>query len=147
MKKIFFALSGLSLLACAATATAGDEATYPTCISFAPAGYCDGMEFDSKTNATWHNYDCAGSQGAQTRAKYKTGRVHTFCDGRAGCQPAAVNGWDSFTWRFNLAASTGTLTGMIGGSQVTLQQDIPVAITQGACDFARTQGGVSSLSQ
>ena len=87
MKKILF---GLSLLACAAAATAADEAPLAGahCISFAPAGFCDGMEYDSKTSATWHNYDCAGSQGLQTKANYKKGK--TFCDGTAGCNPAAV---------------------------------------------------------
>lgn len=145
MNKILFALSGLSLLACAATATAAEDGTYPRCISFSPAGFCDGMEFDAKTDATWHNYDCAGSQGAQTSEKYKGKKVHTFCDGTAGCEPAAVNGWDSFTWRFNLMASTGTLTGVTGGQVFVLQQDMPVAITQGACDFSRVKGGVSSM--
>ena len=143
MKKILF---GLSLLACAAAATAADEAPLggAHCISFAPAGFCDGMQYDSKKSATWHNYDCAGSQGVQTKANYAKGK--TFCDGTAGCNPAAVYGWDSFTWKFDLTASTGTLTGMTGGTKVVLQQDIPVAITKGACDFSKTQGGgVSTL--
>ena len=145
MREILLALSGLSLLACAATANAADEGSYPVCISFAPAGYCDGMEFDAKTDATWHNYDCAGSEGAQTMEKYKGKKVHTVCDGAAGCNPAAAYGWDSLVWRFNLAASTGTLTGFTGGQKEVLQQDIPVSITSGACDFSRVQGGVSSL--
>jgi len=144
MKKILF---GLSLLACAAAATAGDEAALAGahCISFAPAGFCDGMEYDSKKKATWHNYDCGGSQGLQTKANYKKGT--TFCDGTQGCNPAAAYGWDSFSWKFNLAASTGTLTGISGGQKQVLQQDIPVGITAGACGFSEAQGGVSSLSR
>jgi len=144
MKSILF---GLSLLACAAAATAADEAPLAGvhCISFAPAGFCDGMEFDSKKSATWHSYDCAGSQGVQTKANYAKGK--TFCDGTAGCNPAAFYGWDSLSWKFNLTASTGTLTGMLGGQKQVLQQDIPVGITKGACDFSQAQGGVSSLSR
>jgi hypothetical protein len=144
MNKVLF---GLSLLACAAAATAADEAPLAGahCISFAPAGFCDGMEFDSKTNATWHNYDCAGSQGVQTTANYKKGK--TFCDGTQGCNPANIYGWDNFKWKFNLTNSTGTLTGETGGQKVVLQQDIPVGITKGACDFSQSQGGVSSLAR
>ena len=144
MKKI---LLGLSLLACAAVATAADEAPLAGahCISFAPAGFCDGMQYDSAKSATWHNYDCAGSQGVQTKANYRKGK--TFCDGTQGCNPAAAYGWDSFTWKFDKAASTGTLTGMTGGTKVVLQQDIPVEITKGACNFSQAQGGVSSLSR
>ena len=144
MKKILF---GLSLLACAAAAPAADT-VFPgvTCISFAPAGFCDGMEYDKAKKATWHNYDCAGSQGKQTRALYPIHTV-TRCEGAKGCNPAAINGWDSFKWRFDLKASTGTLTGMLDGTKYTLQQDIPVGITKGACDFSQAKGGVSSLSR
>ena len=144
MKKILF---GLSLLACAAAASAANEAPLGGvhCISFAPAGFCDAMQYDSAKSATWHNYDCAGSQGVQTTANYKKGK--TFCDGTAGCEPAAGNGWDSFTWKFDKANNTGTLTGITGGQKIVLQQDIPVAITKGACPFNRTQGGKSSLSR
>jgi hypothetical protein len=144
MKSILF---GLSLLACAAAATASDEAPLGGvhCIAFSPAGFCDGMEFDANKNATWHNYDCAGSQGAQTSANYKKGK--TFCDGSQGCNPANVYGWDSLSWKFNLTASTGTLTGVTGGQKVVLQQDIPVGITKGACNFSKVQGGVSSMTR
>lgn len=142
MKKTLF---GLSLLACAAAAMASDEAPLGGvhCISFAPAGFCDGMQFDTNKSATWHSYDCAGSQGVQTKANYKKGK--TVCDGTQGCNPAAAYGWDSLNWKFNLSASTGTLTGTIGGQKQVLQQDIPVAITKGACSFSEAKGGVSSL--
>jgi len=147
MKRIFFAVSGLSLLAFAASAMATDEGTYPRCISFAPGGFCDAMEFDGKTQAIWRNYDCAGSQGLQTRGKYKGKKAHTFCDGTAGCEPAVAFGWDSFTFRFDLTASTGTLTAVSGGVRTIIQKDFPVAITEGACDFSQARGGVSSLSR
>src|SRR5690242_20361595 len=142
MKKILF---GLSLLACAAAATAGNDAPAggTHCISFAPAGFCDGMEYDSATSATWHNYDCAGSQGVQTKASYSKGT--TKCLGTKGCNPANAYGWDALNWKFNKAASTGTLTGITGGQKVVLQQDIPVSITKGACNFSKVQGGVSAL--
>jgi hypothetical protein len=145
MKSILF---GLSLLACAAASTSAIAATDggTHCISFSPAGFCDGMEYDGKKSATWHNYDCAGSQGKQTKANYKKGT--TFCNGDKGCQPAQLNGWDSFSWSFDLKASTGTLTGITGGQEFTLQQDIPVGITKGACDFAQfNKSGVSSLAR
>ena len=144
MKKILF---GLSLLACAAAATASDDSPLAGkhCISFAPAGFCDGMEFDSKTSATWHNYDCAGSQGVQTKANYAKGT--TFCDGTQGRNPAAAYGWDWVTWDFNLKASTGTMTGMMFGEKKVIYQDVPVDITAGACNFSRAQGGVPSLSR
>jgi hypothetical protein len=143
MKSILF---GLSLLACAAATTAANGAPLGGvhCISFSPAGFCDGMEYDSKKSATWHNYDCAGSQGLQTKANYKKGT--TFCDGTQGCEPAAGNGWDSFSWKFDLKASTGTLTGVTGGQKIVLQDNIPVGITKGACAFNQAKGGVSSLS-
>jgi hypothetical protein len=139
MKKILF---GLSLLACAAGASA---ASYPVCISFAPAGYCDAMQYDSKKAATWVSYDCAGSAGEQTKAKYKKKAATTFCDGTAGCDPAATYGWDSFSWDFDLKASTGTLKGMSGGVEYILQQDMPIAVTSGACTVV--EGGVSSLAR
>lgn len=141
MKKILF---GLSLLACAAAATAEAPAgKFPKCVSFAPAGYCDAMQYDGKKAATWKNYDCGGSAGAQTKASYKKGS--TYCDGTAGCNPAAAYGWDSFTWKFNWANNTGTLTGMTGGTQVVLQQDMPIEVTAGACTVV--EGGVSSLAR
>jgi hypothetical protein len=123
---------------------ADDAAAFPTCIAFSPAGFCDGMEYDSNKKATWHNYDCAGSMGAQTKASYKKGT--TVCTGSTGCNPAAAYGWDSLDWKFNLSASTGTLTGVSGGVKTVLQNNIPVSITSGACSFARTNGGVSSLA-
>lgn len=144
MKKILF---GLSLIACAAVASAADETVYPVCVSFAPAGYCDAMEFDAHHNATWHNYDCAGSQGLQTLANYGNPFATTKCTASSGCNPAVVDGWTWFKWKFNRTASTGTLKGKTGGQVVVLQQDIPVAITTGACSVNRVQGGVSSLSR
>ena len=144
MKAILF---GLSIFACAAAATAADESVLagPHCISFAPAGFCDAMQFDTNKSATWRNYDCAGSDGVQTKAVARTG--NTFCDGTQGCQPAAGNGWDSFRWEFDKTNSTGTLTGTTGGQKIVLQQDIPVALTAGACEFNRVQSGISSLSR
>jgi hypothetical protein len=144
MKKTLF---GLALIACAAAATAADEAPLAGayCVSFAPAGFCDGMQYDSKTSATWRNYDCAGSHDVQTRASAKKGT--TFCDGTQGCNPAAVNGWDSFSWKFDRANLTGTLTGVLGGEEIVLQQDIPVSLTKGACGFSQAKGGVSSLAR
>ena len=139
MKKILF---GLSLLACAAGATA-DVTAAAHCVSFAPAGFCDSMQYDNGLKATWISYDCAGSNGKQTKALYYTGK--TFCDGTTGCNPAAAYGFDSLSWKFNKTASTGTLTGVLAGSPVTLQQDIPVAITNGVCTAAEISGGRSSL--
>lgn len=137
MKKILF---GLSLLACAAAASA-EAPTAVNCISF--SNFCDAMQYDSSFRATWKNYDCAGSQGRQTKARYRKGT--TFCDGTAGCNPAAAYGWESLSWAFNKAAGTGTLTGVTGGVAYTLVQDTPVAITSGACSVNATSGGVSSL--
>jgi hypothetical protein len=145
MKRVLF---GLSLLACAAAATAADESFQGvTCISFAPAGFCDGMEYDKAKKATWHNWDCLGSQGKQTSATYKNKAAHTFCDGTQGCNPAAAFGWDWITWDFNLKASTGTMTGMMSGEKKVIYQDVPVGITAGACNFSQAQGGVPSLSR
>lgn len=134
-------LLGLSLVVCAASANA---AKFPVCVDFSAAGYCDAMQYDGKKAATWHNYDCAGSAGVQTTAKYKKGT--TTCDGGSGCNPAQAYGWDSLDWTFDLGASTGTLTGMFGGSQYILQQDMPVAISKAACSVSRTKGGVSVLA-
>ena len=145
MKKILFALS---LIACAAGATASDDIASKkavNCVSFAPSGYCDGMQYDSKKKATWVNYDCGGSNGKQTKANYKKGTA--FCDGTKGCDPAATYGWDSFTWEFDKKASTGTLKGVTGGTEYVLQQDIPVEITAGACTSLANPGGVSSLAR
>ena len=145
MKTILF---GLSLLASAAGASAASEAvTFPVCISFAPAGFCDSMQYDSKKKATWVSYDCAGSNGAQTTAKYKKKAATTFCDGTKGCNPAATYGWDSFTWEFDIKGATGTLKGMTGGSEFVLQQDMPIGVSQGVCSAAKAQGGVSSLAR
>jgi hypothetical protein len=135
MKKVLFALS---LLACAATASA---ASFPKCVSFAPAGFCDAMQYDGKKAATWRNYDCAGSAGEQTKAKYKKGT--TECIGAEGCNPSAAYGWDELNWKFNWDNNTGTLIGMTGGTEVILQQDMPIEVTDGACSV--TEGGRSSL--
>ena len=147
MKKILF---GLSLLACAAAATAAaavdeDAAAKTYCVDFSAAGYCDAMQYDSGRKATWHNYDCAGSAGKQTKASYKKGT--TICDGTKGCNPAAAYGWDALDWTFNKTAGTGTLTGSTGGVDYVLQQDMPVAISAGACAVNRTHRGKSSLSR
>lgn len=146
MKEILLALSGLPLLACTPAAIAADEASLPVCISLAPAGFCDAMEFDGRTKATWHNYDCAGSQGKQTRALYRA-MATTDCDGTKGCNPSVFYGWDRLSWSFDTKASTGTLTGVIGGQKQVLGQDIPVSITAGACDVSQFQGGVSLLAR
>jgi hypothetical protein len=142
MKTILF---GLSLLACAAAATAADETAGPHCISFAPAGFCDAMQFDTSKSATWRNYDCAGSDDVQTKASARTG--NTFCDGTQGCQPSAINGWDSLRWQFDREASTGTLTGLSGGQKFVLQHNIPVELTEGACAFNEVRSGISTLSR
>ena len=134
MKKILF---GLSLLACAAAA----NAAFPKCVSFAPAGFCDAMQYDAKKAATWKNYDCAGSAGVQTSANYAKGK--TTCTSASGCNPSAAYGWDSLNWKFNFANNTGTLTGTTGGSKVVLQQDMPIEVTKGACSVV--EGGKSSL--
>ena len=141
MKKTLFALS---LLACAAAATANDqvEARGAYCVSFAPAGYCDGMQYDSARKATWINYDCV-NDGKQTAASWRQGT--TTCVGARGCNPSAGSGWDQLNWKFNKSASTGTLTGVSGGVSQTLIQDMPVAITSGACNFVAAQGGATSL--
>lgn len=141
MKKILF---GLSLLAAAAAASAAAPAgKFPSCVSFAPAGFCDAMQYDGKKSATWISYDCAGSNGEQTKASYGKGK--TFCDGTQGCNPAAAYGWDSFSWKFNWETNTGTLIGMTGGTEVVLQQDMPIEVTKGACTVV--EGGVSSLAR
>jgi hypothetical protein len=141
MKKILF---GMSLLACAAAATA-DTTAAAHCVDFAAAGYCDAMQYDSGFKATWHNYDCGGSQGKQTKALYFKGT--TVCDGTKGCNPAAAYGWDSLNWKFNKTASTGTLTGTSAGVEYILQQDMPVAISSGACAVSGIAGGKSVLSR
>ncbi|MGM9487927.1 hypothetical protein [Ideonella sp. YS5] len=142
MKKILF---GLSLLACAAGVTAAEEATFPVCVSFAPAGYCDAMQYDGENSATWKNYDCGGSAGAQTKAVYSLGK--TVCKGAKGCNPAAAYGWDALNWKFKFAKNTGTLTGISGGVKTVIQQDMPISVTSGACSVAEGQGGVSSLAR
>lgn len=142
MKKVLFALS---ILACAATAQA-EQAAAVNCISFAPAGFCDAMQYDSNRRATWVNYDCAGSNGSQTSANYRKGT--STCNGTAGCNPAAAYGFEALDWKFNKRGGTGTLTGVVGGSPIVLQQNMPVTITAGACPAARAgQGGVSSLAR
>ena len=137
MKKL---LIGLSLLACGVAATAATE-----CISFAPSGYCDGMQYDGN-KGTWYNYDCGGSQAKETFAHYGTSKAFAYCK-TGSCDVATNYGWDNLTWKFDLTNSTGTLTGVTGGTKYTLQQDIPVAITSGACTFSGTNGGASSLSR
>ncbi len=143
MKAIFAALS---VIACAAAAMPAAAAS-KYCVSFAPAGFCDGMEFDGVKSATWHNYDCAGSTGKQTTAKATKKAATTTCDGSKGCNPAAAYGWDSLDWSFNGTDDTGTLTGTTGGQTFVLQQDIPVSVTAGACAFSEGKGGTSSLAR
>jgi hypothetical protein len=140
MKKVLF---GLSLIACAFTASAESTAAV-NCISFAPAGFCDGMQYDSNRRATWVNWDCA-ADAPQTKASYRRGT--TFCDGTLGCNPAAAVGFESLSWKFNKAASTGTLSGVSGGQTIVLQQDMPVTITAGACAIKAAPSGISSLSR
>lgn len=140
MKKILF---GLSLLACAATVTAAQPEAFPTCVSFAPAGFCDSMQYDAKRAATWVSYDCAGSSGAQTKASYAKGK--TKCFASSGCNPSAAYGWDELNWKFNFTNNTGTLTGVSGGVKTVIQQDMPIAVIAGACTAA--EGGRSSLAR
>jgi hypothetical protein len=139
MKKI---LCTLSVLVCAFAAPAAAIAG-AHCVAFSPNGYCDSMQFDKNKKATWVNYDCANSS-PQTTANYKKGT--TTCDGATGCNPSADYGWESLDWKFNKKASTGTLTGVSGGTEYVLQQDMPVAISKGAC-AAAAKGGVSSLAR
>lgn len=142
MKKVLFALS---LVACAASVSAATEAKFPVCVDFAAAGYCDAMQYDGKKAATWVRYDCA-SNGTQTSAKYKKGT--TTCTSASGCNPAAAYGWDYLNWQFDMAGSTGTLTGGTGGVDYVLQQDMPVALYAGACSAqSGAKGGVSSLAR
>lgn len=140
MNKLLF---GLSLIACAAGATAAQPEAYPTCVSFAPAGYCDSMQYDAKRAATWVSYDCAGSNGAQTSASYPKGK--TKCLASSGCNPSAAYGWEALNWKFDFVNNTGTLTGVSGGVKTVLQQDMPIAVIAGACTAA--EGGRSSLAQ
>lgn len=137
MKKLFI---GLSLLACGAAATAAVN-----CVSFSPAGFVDAMQYDSGFRATWLNYDAAGSNGKQTKARFRKGT--TVCDAAKECNPSAAYGWESLNWTFNKTASTGTLVGVSGGTPITLLQDMPVAITAGACSISAATGGVSTLSR
>lgn len=137
MKKVLF---GLTLIASAAAASA-----YPVCVSFAPAGYCDAMQYDGKKDATWVSYDCAGSAGVQTTAKYKKKAATTTCDGTKGCEPSTTYGWDTLDWAFAPKAGTGTLTGMFGGTEYILQQDMPIEVIDGAC--VATEGGRSTLAR
>lgn len=142
MSKILFALS---VIACAAATTVPVTASAGTanCVSFAPAGYCDSMQYNGNKKATWVKWDCTNS-AKQTTANYKKGT--TTCDGATGCDPSYTYGWDSLDWKFNFTASTGTLTGMYAGSQYVLQQDMPVSVTPGACAANATRGGVSVLA-
>lgn len=141
MKKIVSLLALLAAFGASATA----EAAFPKCVSFAPAGYCDAMQYDAKTQATWHNYDCAGSQGLQTSASYPRGR--TKCTAASGCNPSAAYGWDVLKWKFNWANNTGTLKGISGGVVTVIQQDMPIAVTTGACTVNEVKGGASSLAR
>ena len=143
MKKILFALSALAFAAAASTANAATDAG-AKCVSFAPAGFCDAMQYDTKKSATWHNYDCGGSQGVQTTANYKKGK--TTCTSASGCAPAAPFGWDYLNWKFNFSNNTGTLTGSSGGVVMVLQQDMPIEVTAGACSVVESKG-VSSLAR
>jgi hypothetical protein len=142
MKKILF---GLSLLACAAGASASAEGGFPKCVSFAPAGFCDSMQYDARRSATWVSYDCAGSNGVQTKASYA--KAKTVCLGAEGCNPSAAYGWDSLNWKFNFTNNTGTLTGSSGGVKTVLQQDMPISVSNGTCTAVEGNGGVSSLSR
>ena len=141
MKKILF---GLSVLASAAFAPAA-QAAFPNCVDFSAAGYCDAMQYNSETSATWVRYDCA-SNGDQTKAVYSKGK--TVCKGAKGCNPAAAYGWEALNWKFKFGSSTGTLTGISGGVKTVLQQDMPVALYDGACSGqSQAQGAKSSLSK
>ena len=141
MKKILF---GLSLVASAAFAPAA-QAAFPNCVDFSAAGYCDAMQYNSATSATWIRYDCS-SNGDQTKANYTKGK--TVCKGAKGCNPSAAYGWDTLNWKFKFGASPGTLTGTTGGTKYVLQQDMPVALYDGACSaLSGAKGGASSLSR
>jgi hypothetical protein len=140
MKKI---LLSLSVIACAVAAPVAATAA-SHCVSFAPAGYCDSMQYDTGKKATWLMFDCTNSS-KQTTASWKM--QTTTCDGATGCDPSATYGWDSLDWQFNKKKSTGTLTGVTGGTTYVLQQDMPVAISDGTCVAAAKSGGVSSMSR
>ena len=139
MKKILF---GLSLVASAAFAPAAYA--FPTCVDFSAAGYCDAMQYNSETSATWIRWDCA-SNGDQTKAVYSLGK--TVCKGAKGCNPAAAYGWDALNWKFKFGASTGKLTGISGGVKTVLQNNMPVSIYEGACTALAAPGGKSVLSR
>jgi hypothetical protein len=140
MKKILF---GLTVLAAAASTPAAYA--FPTCVSFAPAGYCDAMQFDGENAATWIKYDCSNSS-PQTSANYTKGK--TNCKASSGCEPSTSYGWTWLKWKFNMGSSTGTLTGKTGGTKYVLQQDMPVAISEGACTAANLgKSGTSVLSR
>lgn len=142
MKKI---VSLLALLGAFGASTANAQ-SFPLCVSFAPAGFCDAMQYDSATSATWKNYDCGGSAGAQSKANYAKGK--TVCKGAKGCNPSAAYGWDVLKWKFKFAQNTGTLTGIAGGTTTVLQQDMPIEVTAGACSVAnQAKGGASSLAR
>jgi hypothetical protein len=138
MKKI------VSLLALLGAFGAANAQSFPLCVSFAPAGFCDAMQYDSATSATWKNYDCGGSAGAQTKADYSRGK--TVCKAAKGCNPSAAYGWDALKWKFKFAQNTGTLTGISGGVPTVLQQDMPIAVAAGACTINEVKSGVSSLA-
>ena len=138
MKKI------VSLLALLGTFGAANAQSFPVCVSFAPAGYCDGMTYTSATSADWYKWDCSQT-GAQTKANYAKGK--TVCKGAKGCNPSATYGWDALNWKFKFSKNTGTLTGISGGVKTVLQQDMPIAVTAGACTHLESKGGVSSLSR
>jgi hypothetical protein len=140
MKKIVSLLALLAAFGASATA----EAAFPKCVSFAPAGYCDGMTYDAKKAATWYKYDCANS-GAQTSDNYAKGK--TKCTAASGCNPSAAYGWDVLKWKFNFANNTGTLKGISGGVTTVIQQDMPIAVSAGACTHLEGKSGVSSLAR
>lgn len=137
MKHVLFALS---LLASATAAGA-----YPVCISFAPAGYCDAMQFDGKKNAVWVNHYCNGVNSAQTSAKYKKKLATTTCDGASGCEPAAGRGWDSLEWVFHPKSGFGSLIGRRQGNEEHLVVGMPVDVIEGAC--TPVEGGRSTLDR
>ncbi|MEO0424897.1 MAG: hypothetical protein AAF184_21355 [Pseudomonadota bacterium] len=125
----------IALMAALLLSAAGANAQ-TLCVDF--VNFCDGFEINITqgvgVEGTWKNYDCAGSDSAMNVTRNRgDGNWLSACSAQAGCDVALALGRDAWVWLFNFATATGDLIAIDAGIPTFLQDDTPIAITQGAC--------------
>ena len=136
---------GLALLALGTVA----HAQQSVCVSFAPGGFCDGLEVTFtpgvSISGTWQNYDCTGVDASLTASIPRGDGEFRFICSNADCATAQVFGWDVLVLDLDAPIQVLDLFGVVGG-QILLDLPTPVEITPGACPFnPQREGGRAFL--